>query len=849
MATFKVEIKDKIDIDKKPRVYFACHPEDFQKYFKKICNDIFKSHDCAIYYTEDMTEIITEDEKQLALGRNNLFVVPVTFKLLTTPNRAMDEDVPYAFKEHIPVLPVMMEPGLDEFYSKTDKFGELHYLKPYSADLTEISYEEKLRKYLEAVLINDKLATRVRAAFDAYIFLSYRKKDRKYANELMHIIHSHPECRDIAIWFDEFLTPGESFKENIEKILDKCKLFTLLVTPQLLEKDVDENGTEYDNYVISTELPLARKKKEEKGIDIFAVEMEKTEEDKLSAIGIEDYTNPNDKDFRTRLLEAVSQMVITPNDTPEHNYLIGLAYLSGIDVEISVEKGLQLIEKAADAKLKEAMKRLVNIYSEGLGIKKDTSLAITYQKRITEHLKERTEESPSSLSDYLSEELCLAEMEISENLLSEANNTCGRVITSCKSDGAYGKFFAEDRIEYYIRANILLGEMFEKQGDLKQCKEYLEKADITLSRLSDDQKALLSDFNCGILHYHLGKIYATSTYYDYRYTVSKFEKALHHFERCSEEHSVREIQIYIDRCKMQIAAEYEKRTSLYDQAIQLYQNLSDQYVRLDYQNNLDAVDIKAHCYYRLGLLFQLQKKKKRAKKAFQSALDISCKAKAIYETDIRFVRLFLLSSMQLAKLTDGFGDKNRYKNIFEAAEKYSETISTRDAKQLLAEIYFEAGYVKAEYWQLAYNIYEELNAHYPSVYHHDIWRFRNFMCDKQLLSNQYFNKSRLEVISQDAQGAFFCKETQTGKHINVYLSFFYCNPLGEIHSITITRYKFNALKDYDDLYWREQGAALQLQVCPLKMASKYTKSSRMQDEYVLITYKNRKSVEYGFCYG
>ena len=65
------------------------------------------------------------------------------------------------------------------------------------------------------------MAKRVRAAFDAYIFLSYRKKDRKYANELMRLIHSNPECRDIAIWFDEFLTPGESFKENIEKILDR----------------------------------------------------------------------------------------------------------------------------------------------------------------------------------------------------------------------------------------------------------------------------------------------------------------------------------------------------------------------------------------------------------------------------------------------------------------------------------------------------------------------------------------------------------------------------------------------------------------------------------------------------
>lgn len=73
------------------------------------------------------------------------------------------------------------------------------YNNPNSHDTTEISYEEKLKKFLESVLISDEMAKRVRGAFDAYIFLSYRKKDRRYANELMRIIHAKPEYRDIAI--------------------------------------------------------------------------------------------------------------------------------------------------------------------------------------------------------------------------------------------------------------------------------------------------------------------------------------------------------------------------------------------------------------------------------------------------------------------------------------------------------------------------------------------------------------------------------------------------------------------------------------------------------------------------
>lgn len=400
MAVFKIKAKNRVDIDKKPRVYFTCHPDDFEKHFEKICDDIFKTHDCAIYYTEDMTEIIAEDEKQVDLGRNNLFVVPVTFKLLSTPNRAMDEDIPYALKEHIPVLPIMMEPGIDEFYSKPDKFGEMQYLNPYSTDLTEISYEEKLKKYLESVLTSDELAKRVRAAFDAYIFLSYRKKDRKYANELMRLIHSNPECRDIAIWFDEFLTPGESFKENIEKILDDCKLFTLLVTPQLLEKVVDENGKERDNYVISTELPLARKKKQEKGTDIFAVEMEKTDREALSAISIEDYVNSGDTAFRARLLDAISRMAITTNGTPEHNFLIGLAYLDGIDVEIDYKYAIELICSASENGIIDATKKLVSLYQNGIGVSVDAKQAIVFQIRLVEQLEKAYEVARDETTFY-----------------------------------------------------------------------------------------------------------------------------------------------------------------------------------------------------------------------------------------------------------------------------------------------------------------------------------------------------------------------------------------------------------------------------------------------------------------
>ncbi|MBO5868835.1 MAG: hypothetical protein J6Q54_08010, partial [Oscillospiraceae bacterium] len=46
----------------KPRVYFTCHPQDFEKYFDRICEDLFKTQDCAVYYTENMEQLLENEE-------------------------------------------------------------------------------------------------------------------------------------------------------------------------------------------------------------------------------------------------------------------------------------------------------------------------------------------------------------------------------------------------------------------------------------------------------------------------------------------------------------------------------------------------------------------------------------------------------------------------------------------------------------------------------------------------------------------------------------------------------------------------------------------------------------------
>lgn len=515
MAVFQVETKNKVDIAKKPRVYFTCHPDDFERCFQKICQDIFKTHDCAIYYTQSMTEPIAADERETDLGRSNLFVIPVTFKLLTTPNRAMDEDFAYARKEHIPVLPIMMEPGIDTIYAGADKFGELQYLNPFSTDLTEISYDEKLKKYLDSVLISDELAKRVRAAFDAYIFLSYRKKDRKHANELMRLIHNIPECRDIAIWFDEFLTPGESFKDSIRKILGDSKLFALLVTPNLLE-ELDGKP----NFVMAEEYPAAM----QAGIAVLPAEMEPTEKETLSQKykDIPGCVDPrNGQALRSRLAETLIRTGKTHSEDPIHNFLIGLAYMEGIDVEVNRKRGLELITKAAEANVPEAMSMLYSLYTSGKGIPIDYVEAGEWIARLLQFYKSKygtdhplTVEAMQNLANTLYE---LGEYETALELQETIHKVASRV---------FGENSPEALTPLCNSAAI-----YSQIGNYKKALEQAQKArDLCKKHLEDEHPLTLVAINFLVL--------AQTKSGNYREALSLGQRVLENYRKITSETSV-----------------------------------------------------------------------------------------------------------------------------------------------------------------------------------------------------------------------------------------------------------------------------------------------------------------------
>lgn len=360
--------------DGKIKIYFSCISNDFGMYFKPIVNEILSRLNCVIFYYTGEDEI-SLGERTTDISQMQLMVIPVTAKLLLSENDTIAIDFPIAKKLKMPILPLMQEGGLEKLYK--EKFGDLQFLDKTNLDTTAISYDDKLTNFLSSLFLNETLIKQIKHSFDAYIFLSYRKKDREYANKLMRLIHNDDFCRNIAIWYDEYLIPGENFNSSIKHAIETSNLFVLTVTPNIIEEG---------NYVLREEYPFAKTINKV----ILPIEMIETNRNLLSenysGIGRPISAN-NNIAINEAILQLISNSARTGNDSPEHDFFIGLAYLNGIDVEINREYAFYYINSAAESNLPEAISKLVDFYHRGICVDKNLEYAIIWQRKLIIQLK------------------------------------------------------------------------------------------------------------------------------------------------------------------------------------------------------------------------------------------------------------------------------------------------------------------------------------------------------------------------------------------------------------------------------------------------------------------------------
>lgn len=477
MAEIGYKTRGKASPTGKPRVWFCAHPRDYDTYFVSVTEQILKKQNCAVYFDKEPAAPYQKEVLLSDLSSMNLFVMPVTTRLLLEENRALDVEFRYAVEHHIPVLPLMQERGLEELFNS--KCGDLQFLDEHLQDTTGISFDTKLERFLSSVLVGDELAEKVRRAFDAYIFLSYRKKDRKYAQELMRLIHKNEFCRDIAIWYDEFLVPGEDFNDSIRKAMRESKLFALAVTPNLLEPG---------NYVMEVEYKQAQVEK----MPILAAEVVDTDRAELAGCfrDIPEAVDAHDSGaLSDALLQTLSGIAKRQNDSePEHNFLIGLAYLSGIDVETDQHRALQMIRSAAEADLPEAMDKLARMYRTGEGVQRDPDKVVHWQGRLVARQEKDHASGEISAGEYVQALLTLADDYYAFRHIKRAIETYNTVISTVSAETAADMACIEAILTAYERA----GSLYMEQGDLSRALKLFRQHKDYVKRLPEEKKKQLS---------------------------------------------------------------------------------------------------------------------------------------------------------------------------------------------------------------------------------------------------------------------------------------------------------------------------------------------------------------------
>ena len=454
----------------KQKVYFCCHPEDRDIYYDQIRADLVRSNDnIAIFCESEPYSEFDMAELEAALDTMNLFVVIVTGRFLTEESRAYSTDLAFAMKNHIPVLPIAVESGITDRFNASALLGGLQYIDRTSSDSTEIGYYEKLKRHLDSVLVSDELAKRIRSEFAAWMFLSYRKKDREIALDLMKRIRLNDFCRDVAIWYDEYLVPGESFEDNIRDRLVASDIVVMNVTPNLLEKN---------NFIYREEYPCADSELHK---PIVAAEMQRTNHFRLRSMypGIGDklVNGLNNAALSAALKSALTvkagkKALLEPDNSAEHLYYMGLAYKNRIDVEADASKAVELLAASFDKNYHRSGLELARMYRNGDRLERNAGNAIAWYDRYTAALEKEADNGYSARNDLLTAYVEKAELLQSIGKLRDASDTYVRCLELCRQMASDFKgFFEYTRlIGLYSR----LSEISSASGDINGAIEYLK---------------------------------------------------------------------------------------------------------------------------------------------------------------------------------------------------------------------------------------------------------------------------------------------------------------------------------------------------------------------------------------
>ena len=496
----------------KSKVLLVMHPEDRMQYEDIITDEILKAADCALYMLkpDEETEMASGrkpvSEHLENIGEMRLIVAVISKRFLREDSFAKSMQIPSALKQNVAILPIVAENGLVSLFNEDPLFKGLQYLNRASQDSTEIGYEVKLKKYLDQMLVNSDEVKKIRKHYTGHVFLSYRKKDRTYAKNLMSILHDIR--KDLAIWYDEFLTPGKHYSEEIENTISQSDLFTMAMTPYMLEKP---------NYVEEHEYRAAVRS----GKDILPVQVKdigKADPEEVYP-GIGTCLDAADKDkIEERIKSCESKFKGYTGDTEsaEHKYMVALGYLNGIENEIDGARAEELLKEAASQKEGrysiESYRKLVLMYVNGAGAERNRSAAKETQAELVSYLRETLDNTDdiNYTADFLNEWTILGDLYYNDSELDKAEEHYTKVSacireavlnSSLSKDPAFCSAIWENGTTSFTRLGVIL----KTRGEDDAAKRILTDGSAVEDRLNqtlDSRKEAteLEKFYSEIIH-------------------------------------------------------------------------------------------------------------------------------------------------------------------------------------------------------------------------------------------------------------------------------------------------------------------------------------------------------------
>ena len=306
------------------------------------------------------------------------------------------------------------------------------------------------------------------------VFLSYRKKNVVYRNDVVRDILDANDC---AVWFDRNLTAGEDYNAEIDAALDRMNVFVLLVTPLTFEPDC---------YVMTKEIPRALERK----IPIIPVILEETDMERFAKVlgNIHSLDKRKPDEYEDGLRKSLSLHLLTKDEKERIHmaqresapraaqtiYLQGLGWLTGENCERDPDKGAQMITAAAmSGECPEAVLRLAQMYETGDGVARSWNAAIDWYGRYTAAMEPRfgqNEDDDESIAmAYDSRGMLLHDsgrLTAAREAFTAYNRHCEQMVAH------YGGKSERELSISYER----LGDVCQADGDISGAKAYYGKA-------------------------------------------------------------------------------------------------------------------------------------------------------------------------------------------------------------------------------------------------------------------------------------------------------------------------------------------------------------------------------------